>query len=150
MSVEQAKTISIADFLYRLGHAPIKTKNHDLWYISPWCDERTASFHVNSWKNGWYDHGAGIGGGIIHLGMELLKAQGRPCTKSDSLLWLENTDQAAPLIKTILAEFEIEEEPSLQLTKLGSIQHPALKKLSRFPWHPFAGCPTGYERSQSL
>lgn len=67
MNIEQAYQISLVDYLASLGHQPIKIKGQRYWYLSPYRNERTASFNVNIEKNMWYDFGTGEGGGIIKL-----------------------------------------------------------------------------------
>lgn len=67
MNIEQAKDIDLKDFLEALGFSPVRTKINSAWYISPFRDEKTASFKVNTQKNVWYDYGSDVGGGIIKL-----------------------------------------------------------------------------------
>lgn len=59
--------ISLVDFLARQGHRPTKVRGHIYWYLSPYRNESTASFNINTDKNVWYDFGTGEGGGIIAL-----------------------------------------------------------------------------------
>jgi len=71
MNTNQARQIDIVDFL-NLNHIqPIKQTGDDYWYISPYREEKTASFKVNRVKNLWYDHGAGEGGNIIDLVLKI-------------------------------------------------------------------------------
>lgn len=73
MNAKQIKeTYTIIEFLNHKGFAPEKIKGNNYWYISPIRDgERTASFKVDSSKNVWFDHGLGIGGNIIDLGIKI-------------------------------------------------------------------------------
>lgn len=71
LSFESARQISIVDYLNSLGFQPAKIRGYDYWYHSPFREERTPSFKVNTSKNVWFDHGTGEGGGIIDLGMKL-------------------------------------------------------------------------------
>lgn len=42
-----------------------KSTENDWWALSPFTQEKTASFHIN--EKGWYCHSSGQGGGIIEL-----------------------------------------------------------------------------------
>jgi hypothetical protein len=67
MNVDQAKSIPLEEILRRYGFEPTGRKGNDIWYRSPFREEQTASFVVNSRKNVWYDHGEGKGGNVIDL-----------------------------------------------------------------------------------
>lgn len=71
MTIEQAKQISLEDYLQCLGHFPVRRRDFKVWYYSPLRNERTPSFKVNTDRNLWYDYGIGKGGGIIELVMEM-------------------------------------------------------------------------------
>lgn len=55
MDIQTAKQIRIADFLYSLGHSPVKQQGINLWYKSPLREETEPSFKVNIERNQWYD-----------------------------------------------------------------------------------------------
>ena len=57
--------IQTADFLYSLGHSPVKQQGINLWYKSPLREETEPSFKVNIERNQWYDFAIGKGGNII-------------------------------------------------------------------------------------
>lgn len=67
MNIARAKSVPLEDILKRYGHEPSARKGADLWYLSPFRRETTASFVVNTHKNVWYDHGEGQGGTVIDL-----------------------------------------------------------------------------------
>lgn len=71
MTIEQAKNIAIEEYLQGCGITPVKGQGNNLWYLSPLRAENEPSFKVNQSRNEWYDFGAGIGGDIIKLIMEL-------------------------------------------------------------------------------
>ena len=71
MNSAQAKSILITDLLINLRLEPNTIKNNDYWYLSPLHSEKTPSFKVDIVKNVWYDHGAGTGGNIIDLVMNI-------------------------------------------------------------------------------
>ena len=74
MDIETMRNIPLEDFLARLGHAPIRHKGAEFWYRSPYRDEKTASFKVDTAKQLWYDFGTGKGGDIFTLAGELLRS----------------------------------------------------------------------------
>lgn len=71
LSYHEAKRIPITDYLSGLGFEPAKIRGNDYWYHSPFRQERTPSFKVNTSLNVWYDHGIGEGGSIFELGSRL-------------------------------------------------------------------------------
>jgi len=60
MTIEEAKSIRIADYLHSLGYSPVKQQGINLWYKSPLREETEASFKVNTERNQWYDFDAPI------------------------------------------------------------------------------------------
>lgn len=71
LSFSQAKQIPITEYLSGIGLEPSKIRGNDYWYLSPFRDERSPSFKVNTKLNVWYDHGSGEGGTLIDLGAKL-------------------------------------------------------------------------------
>lgn len=71
LSFIEAKQIPITDYLASSGFEPVKIRGNDYWYHSPFREERTPSFKVNTKLNVWYDHGTGEGGTILDLGAKL-------------------------------------------------------------------------------
>lgn len=72
MNVQTAKTqIAIIDYLASKGYVPVSHNSVDYWYLSPFRNEKTASFKVNSVLNKWFDHGIGQGGNIIDLALKM-------------------------------------------------------------------------------
>lgn len=120
MNIEDAKKISIVNYLNSLGYSPIKQQGNGLWYKSPFRDENEASFKVNTERNLWYDYGAGKGGNIISLAKELY------C--SDSLPYLLNRiAEHAPHILPVSFSFrQRRAEPSFQHLEVRNLTHPAL------------------------
>jgi DNA primase len=68
LTCADAKKIDLVDFLASLGYHPQKVSHPDYWYLSPFRDEKTASFKVNRKLNVYYDHGTGMGGDLINFG----------------------------------------------------------------------------------
>ena len=69
MNCEEAKKIDIVEYLSSLGFKPKKIKGNDYWFLSPFRNEKEASFKVNNRFNVWYDHGLGRGGNLIDFGV---------------------------------------------------------------------------------
>lgn len=87
MNIEQAKQISLINFLLWLGYPPVKKSGISLWYNSPFRSEKAPSFKVNTLKNLWYDFGLGKGGTIIDLAKELQGTE----SISEALLFIDKT-----------------------------------------------------------
>ncbi|PRZ22764.1 toprim domain-containing protein [Flavobacterium granuli] len=69
MTIAQAKTLDLINYLAVLGFKPSKIKGSDFWFLSPLRVEKTPSFKVNQKLNCWYDHGIGKGGNLIAFGL---------------------------------------------------------------------------------
>ncbi|WP_148270857.1 CHC2 zinc finger domain-containing protein [Haliscomenobacter hydrossis] len=73
MTVPEAKNIPLVDLLARLGHQPAEVRQggNDVWYLSPFRQEKTPSFHIHQGRNVWYDFGDGSseGGNLIDFVM---------------------------------------------------------------------------------
>jgi|SRR5690606_20641525 len=67
ISCEVAKSISCLETLALLGFLPIRLNSSNAWFLSPFREENTASFKVDTKINRWFDHGAGKGGNVIDL-----------------------------------------------------------------------------------
>ncbi|WP_163219311.1 CHC2 zinc finger domain-containing protein [Bacteroides sp. 224] len=65
MNCRQINNIPFGKVLAMQGYSPIKETGKELWYLSPFREERTPSFKVNIGSNTFFDFGEGIGGTII-------------------------------------------------------------------------------------
>jgi len=65
----QAKRIPLVDILAQLGAVPHHQNGSDIWYLSPFRQEKTPSFHINTEKNTWYDFGSAEGGNALDFAM---------------------------------------------------------------------------------
>jgi len=68
-SAEEVKNTNLVDYLSSLAFKPSRVSRSDYWYISPFRDERTASFKVNRSPNRWHDFGDGESGNLIDFGV---------------------------------------------------------------------------------
>ncbi len=48
MNIEEAKSIQLEDYLRRMGFNPVKQQGDSIWYCSPFREEKTPSFKVNT------------------------------------------------------------------------------------------------------
>lgn len=71
MNCKEANEILITDFLYSIGIEPKRVIGNNYWYSSPLRDEKVPSFKVDVSINRWYDHGMGIGGKLVDLGVRI-------------------------------------------------------------------------------
>jgi len=65
--------VSIVEYLAQNGRFPKKTKLKEFWYFSPFREEKTPSFKVDSEINRFYDFGEGSGGTLVDLIIRLEK-----------------------------------------------------------------------------
>lgn len=65
MNCLKAKNIDLVQYLKKHGFEPQKIRGENVWFLSPFREEKTASFKVNSSKNIWYDFGNACGGTMI-------------------------------------------------------------------------------------
>jgi DNA primase len=71
MNAKAAKQIPLQQILQQLGHKPAKETDGELWYHSPFRNEKEPSFKINPEKNVWYDFGYGEGGNVLDFIMIL-------------------------------------------------------------------------------
>ncbi|ANI89243.1 hypothetical protein A9P82_08030 [Arachidicoccus ginsenosidimutans] len=68
---EAKARIRIIPYLASLGHHPAAQRGNDIWFHSPFHEEKTPSFKVNDKHRIWYDHSLDIGGDLIDLGIKI-------------------------------------------------------------------------------
>lgn len=95
-------------------------------YLSPFREEKTASFSVNLEKNYWHDFGTDEGGDTVAFGVKHLKAYNEPHTTSDSLRWIGNMSGMKPTIRPVPVEVYPPTQETLYLKAAYNIKHPAL------------------------
>ena len=121
MTIEEAKSIRIADYLYSLGYSPVKQQGINLWYKSPFREESEASFKVNTEREQWYDFGLGKGGNIISLAAHLYATDHVPYI-------LKRIAEQTPHVRPISFSFgkQSSSEPSFQHLEIVPLSSPAL------------------------
>ena len=65
MNTTKAREISIEKVVQNLGCQVIKTTGEELWFLSPFRQEKTPSFKVNRKLNKWFDFEEQVGGNVI-------------------------------------------------------------------------------------
>ncbi len=80
MTTNEAKAVSIADFLQNVGIEPKRQYGKYLYYHAPYREDKQPSFRIDTALNLWYDISANEGGKLIDL---VCKMYG--CTVSESL-----------------------------------------------------------------
>jgi len=122
MNCNQARQISIIDYLAKCGFRPQYINGVNHWYLSPIREENTASFKVNTQLNAWFDHGIGVGGNFIDLGIRL-----HQCTVEQLLTRLSTGDRSLSFhqpVKTTAAE----PEHKINIIQAGELQNLTLIK----------------------
>jgi Toprim-like/CHC2 zinc finger len=69
--IEDLKARDIVAFLSEIGCKSVRTRGRSQWFLSPFRQEKTASFKVDSYLNRWYDFGTREGGDLIDLIMRI-------------------------------------------------------------------------------
>ncbi len=124
MNIHDANTISISEILSKLNRQPQKLSKNKAWYLSPFRQERTASFQVDLKSNRWYDYGEGIGGDVVDLVCNHLKHHKESYTKSDALRWLKiMADKSGDILDAIpIEDIFPEKQPTLSLRNSSPIK----------------------------
>ena len=121
LSCAEVNNRDMVDYLSYLGFEPKRISRHHYWYVSPFRNERTASFKVNRVMNCWYDFGEGKGGTLVDFGIRYLQ-----CSVCD---FLKQFPSAAFTTKQSFAKAEkVKEnkEELIQIEKVKSIDSPLL------------------------
>ena len=122
MELEQIRRISLVGFLEDMGHIPVSRKGNDVWFRSPFRNERTASFKVDTQRNVWFDFGLGKGGDIFHLAGELTGSTGF----MEQLEFLSGKSGILPL-RPLQERKKIPRVSGFEDVKVTELSHEALK-----------------------
>jgi len=107
MNSIQAKSISLIHLLRCIGFEPKKALKSDYWYISPFHEEKTASFKVDTNKNVWFDYSLGVGGNIIDFVIKYYSCDFKSALKNISMIVKNNGTEGvymSSIIKTHLTQ----------------------------------------------
>lgn len=126
MNIEQANAIPLPEILNKIGCNPTKQKGAELWYNSPLRNEKTASFHVHSGKNVWYDFGEGKGGDVVDFVCAYLDSNNEDHTVVDSLRWIRNMTFFPPIAPVPKEPDQAESKSKLIMQKISDLKHQGL------------------------
>lgn len=114
-------TVPVADILSHFGYSD--RHQGDMFY-SPFRNEVSPSFHINHKANVWYDHGTGVGGGVLDL-VRLLTN----CSVREALDYLASIKGIIPDSVNIPRESrQVEREPMINIIKTYSpVENETLK-----------------------
>lgn len=126
MNIEQANALSLPEILQKIGCVPVKDRGNDLWYLSPFREEKTASFHINTIKNVWYDFGSDRGGDVVNFAQCYLQSQSEDYTPADALRWLNNMMLSPVSILYVPRHKPTEVRTTLTLSTVFDLQHTGL------------------------
>jgi CHC2-type zinc finger protein/Toprim domain-containing protein len=127
MNAQQANAIPLSEILNKLGLFPAKEKGEELWYFSPFRQEKTPSFHIHVTKNIWNDFGESKGGKVVDFVCAYLEAHHEDCTVHDALRWLTNMMPSFPKL-TFVAVEPTPSEAVLSIRKVTPLQSSTLIK----------------------
>ncbi len=110
-----AKNVPLEHIMKHFNIAVERKKSDNLWYLSPFKSEKTASFKVNTTHNIWYDFSIGTGGDTIKFMEKLQKC---------------DTSKALELLKKFEVDFfsfqqpkEILKPNGIEILKIGDIRN---------------------------
>lgn len=125
---ELKDTVSMVDFLSRLGYQPVKKIRAEHMYLSMLRDsDTTPSFSVNDEAGCWYDHGDGKGGNVIDFGKLYWQGLSFPevLEKIAGVMGMEHTISDNELPKAIRQKTK--KEPFYQVLKVQALgNNPAI------------------------
>lgn len=123
MDIQTIKKTSIVALMNKLGFCIIRTNNSDVWYKSPFRNEKNASFKVDMNKNIWFDFGLGCGGNILDFIMRT-----KECTFKEALYFLRNEFDSFSFHQSepIFISRQINKDKSYSINKEQHLQNPIL------------------------
>lgn len=120
-----SKTINkfpIRDYLAEMGIHPAKDKSYYGLYNSPFREDRNPSMKVDFEKNLWIDYGAGDGGTLIDLVMQMER-----CDAGQAMRLLEQKISGISLFSFQGNNIApIKREPAITIDRVQVIENPAL------------------------
>lgn len=127
MNCKQINNIPFERILQKLGYSPAKEINNELWYISPFREERTASFRVNIQNNTFRDFGNGASGSVVDFWCHLHQCNIKTCISQITNLF--SLQEQEYIQKDVIPRAKIEKsrKPLIKVLKVKAISHPKLK-----------------------
>lgn len=127
INCEEARNFPIEKALEKLGYFPIRKREKEAWFLSPFRSETQASFKVDLKINRWYDHGEGIGGNVIDLVMLILK-----CTVQEALECLNDDINIFSFHQQPKIYPKLKQERSYEIIKVKPLSNEALIQYLKF------------------
>lgn len=124
MTCSEAKKISLVSILDQIGAKKIKQNNREIWYLSPFRNEATASFKIDLSKNIWFDHGEGKGGNVLDFVMRYYQ-----CDLKEALKVLNN--ESFSFHQPTSYSTAIEKENSYEVINICSVQNKLLLQYAK-------------------
>ena len=109
MNLRNIKQQSIVDYLQQQGYSPQHIRGNAYWYCSPFRNEQTASFKVNTERNQWYDFATSEHGDIIDLICIL-----QHCSIAEAMKHLSSASNTSALPHVLRILFLLAEQVFLQ------------------------------------
>ncbi len=126
MNIETANAIPLSEILAKIDVKPVKERGYDIWYHSPFRADKTASFHIHTKENVWYDFGEAKGGDVVNFACAYLESQNRSHAVPDALRWLTEIMGSVKNAQFVLPEPLTEHPKALSLRKLSALESPSL------------------------
>lgn len=127
MNCKQINNISFQDILGKLGNKPTKINNKEIWYKSPFRDEKTASFKINIESNIFYDFGEGIGGTVIDFWCRLKNRDVKTAIEQISNLFSFQEQEQQKRISSSDVIAEVSQRYQIEILDVKPITNPVLK-----------------------
>ncbi|QXP69206.1 toprim domain-containing protein [Polaribacter sp. R2A056_3_33] len=121
MNCKKVKQISLVSILDKIGVVKKKNTEREVWYLSPFSNEKTASFKVDTTRNIWFDFGSGKGGNVLDFIMLYYK-----CNIREALKILSNEDFIFSFHQHTNDCFADEKKIEAKILSIKPIKHPAL------------------------
>jgi len=127
MNVAQAKAIPMRQLLAALGYQPAYEKSGELWYCSPFREEKEPSFKLAPSSRAWFDHGAGKGGSVIDFCCAFWNVDVSGALRELSQLNLSATPAVAKKAAMTAPAQKPDDELAFSDVKREKLSNPALK-----------------------
>lgn len=127
MNCKQINNIPFKKILQKLGYSPAKEINNEFWYISPFREERTASFKVNIQNNTFRDFGNGASGSVVDFWCHLHQCNIKTCISQITNLFSLQEQEYIQKDAIPKAKIEKTRKPLIKVLKVKAISHPKLK-----------------------
>ena len=117
MNCIDAKKIDMVGFIQNLGYSGT-VKGSDVWFCSPYRDEKTSSFKVDTQSNRFKDFGTGDSGDLIDLVKLMYKTD-----INGALDILSGSGQLNSFSFSQANQDPVEREPKIKIKKIQSLQN---------------------------